>query len=85
MRTVNTKLETIAECDLTAGKLITIKVIREDAAPINNTSKFAWSDEDYEEVQMYIPDPEPAPPRKLDIIEAQVTYTAMMTDTLLEV
>lgn len=34
-----------------------------------------------------IPDPEPEPdpePTQLDIIEAQVTYTAMMTDTLLE-
>lgn len=26
-----------------------------------------------------------APPSQLDIIEAQVTYTALMTDTLLEV
>lgn len=34
-----------------------------------------------------IPDPEPEPeyePTQLDIIEAQVTYTAMMTNTLLE-
>lgn len=27
---------------------------------------------------------DPLPPTQLDIIEAQVTYTAMMTDTLLE-
>lgn len=35
-----------------------------------------------------VPEPEPIPdpePTQLDIIEAQVTYTAMMTDTLLEV
>lgn len=35
-----------------------------------------------------VPEPEPVPdpePTQLDIIEAQVTYTAMMTDTLLEV
>lgn len=35
-----------------------------------------------------MPEPEPVPepePTQLDIIEAQVTYTAMMTDTLLEV
>ena len=33
-----------------------------------------------------VPDPEPDEysPTQLDIIEAQVTYTAMMTDTLLE-
>lgn len=35
-----------------------------------------------------VPDPEPEvepEPTQLDILEAQVTYTAMMTDTLLEV
>ena len=35
-----------------------------------------------------LPEPEPiteAKPTQLDLIEAQVTYTAMMTDTLLEV
>ena len=34
-----------------------------------------------------MPEPEPVidEPTQLDIIEAQVTYTAMMTDTLLEV
>ena len=35
-----------------------------------------------------VPDPEPeteAEPTQLDRVEAQVTYTAMMTDTLLEV
>ena len=35
-----------------------------------------------------IPEPEPVPesePTQLDILEAQVTYTAMMTDTLLGV
>ena len=32
------------------------------------------------------PDPEPEPePTQLDRVEAQATYTAMMTDTLLEV
>ena len=32
-----------------------------------------------------LPDPAPEVPTQLDIIEAQVTYTALMTDTLLEV
>lgn len=31
------------------------------------------------------PQPEPQPPTDADKLEAQVTYTAMMTDTLLEV
>lgn len=39
-------------------------------------------------VPLPMPEPEPVPdpePTQLDLIEAQVTYTAMMTDTLLEV
>lgn len=32
-----------------------------------------------------VDDPEPQMPTQLDIIEAQVAYTAMMTNTLLEV
>lgn len=31
-----------------------------------------------------VPEPEPEPLTQLDLVEAQVTYTAMMTDTLLE-
>ena len=38
--------------------------------------------EDGEIIVMEQPEPNPS---QLDIIEAQVTYTAMMTDTLLEV
>lgn len=38
----------------------------------------------YEEENLPEPETE-AEPTQLDIIEAQVTYTAMMTDTLLEV
>ena len=39
----------------------------------------------YEEDILPEPEPEPeADPSQIDILEAQVTYTAMMTDTLLE-
>lgn len=39
---------------------------------------------EYEIIEDGRPDPA-ATPSQLDVIEAQVTYTAMMTDTLLEV
>ena len=40
----------------------------------------------WEPLPMPEPEPEPEPkPSQLDRVEAQVTYTAMMTDTLLEV
>ena len=86
MRVVNKIYETITEYDLTKGQLVAGQAIREDATPIDDVNKFAWYDEDYEEVMMYVPDPEEEQaPGLLDRIEAQVAYTAMMTDTLLEV
>lgn len=71
--------------DLTKGSLSVRTVIRPEAAPIDNVTKFAWADEDYEEIQVYIPYEVTAnEPSQLDRIEAQVAYTAMMTGTLME-
>lgn len=71
--------------DLTKGSLSVRTVIRPEAAPIDNVTKFAWADEDYEEIQVYIPYEALADePSQLDRIEAQVAYTAMMTGTLIE-
>lgn len=54
-----------------------------DELPEGNIADYLYIDGEY------IHDPQPEPeepgPSQLDIIEAQVTYTAMMTDTLLEV
>ena len=55
MRVVNEKMETITEYDLNAGKLVSILGIKEDVTPIDNVTKFAYYDDDYEEVQMYVP------------------------------
>lgn len=90
MRYVNSEYKTIQETDvdLSVGHLETAYLIREDATPIDNETKWAWADEDYEEVRVYVVDPvveeTETTPTQLDRIEAQVTYTAMMTDTLLE-
>lgn len=47
----------------------------------DSTGKFLYSvEEEMEDVKEV-----EAEPTQLDILEAQVTYTAMMTDTLLEV
>lgn len=71
--------------DLTKGSLSVRTVIRPEAAPIDNVTKFAWADEDYEEIQVYIPyEATEDEPSQLDRIEAQVAYTAMMTGTLIE-
>lgn len=55
MRVIDQKFNTITEYDLTKGQLVTAKAIREDAEPIDDKTKFAWTEEDWEEVQMYIP------------------------------
>lgn len=46
------------QCDLTTGYLQEETVIRTDAAPIDNITKFAWADEDYETIQRYVAVPE---------------------------
>lgn len=50
--------------------------------PVGNLAEYRYVD------GQYVHDPLPEPveePTQLDKVEAQVTYTAMMTDTLLEV
>ena len=89
MRVVDKNFKTITEYDLSKGELLEVTTLKEDMTPVDNVTKFAPYDEDWERAMMYVPYPEKedneATPSKLDIIEAQVTYTAMMTDTLLEV
>ena len=71
--------------DLTKGSLSVRTVIRPEAAPVDNVTKFAWEDGDYQQIQVYIPCGEPdTTPSQLDRIEAQLVYTAMMTGTLVE-
>lgn len=40
--------------DLSSGYLIKSEIIKKDAAPIDNKTKFAWDDDDYEEVMLYV-------------------------------
>lgn len=35
------------------GYYVTIVRVKDDAVPIDNVTKFAWSDEDYEEVKVW--------------------------------
>ena len=60
MRILNEKREEIKESDidLEKGKLYVKKIVKPDVAPVDNIKKFAYSDDDYEEVQIYerIPD-----------------------------
>lgn len=74
------------QIDLSKGFVAIVQVIKEDAPPIDNVNKFAYTIEDYEEAYKFFLDKRnvSSTPSQLDVIEAQVTYTAMMTDTLLE-
>lgn len=55
MRIVNKHGKDITEYDLSKGKLVLTKIIKKDATPIDNITKFAWTKDDFEEVQMYVP------------------------------
>lgn len=50
---LNESMEEITEYDLVKGSLCPATIIRPDATPIDNRTKFAWADDDYETVQIY--------------------------------
>ena len=55
-----------------------------DELPDGNLSDYRWQDGTFVLDPLPEPESEPETPSQLDRVEAQVTYTAMMTDTLLE-
>ena len=55
MRVVNTNFETIAEYDLSKGELVEVTTLREDMIPVDNVTKFAPDDADWEQALMYVP------------------------------
>ena len=55
-----------------------------DELPDGNLSDYRWQDRAFVYDPLPDPEPEPETPSQLDRVEAQATYTAMMTDTLLE-
>ena len=75
MRVINQNRETITQYDLSTGRLVPTTVIRADAPPIDNVTKFAWADEDYEQVQMYIPNPVKTTAQQIAELKAQLSAT----------
>lgn len=75
MRVINQNYETITEYDLSEGRMVLTTVVRADAAPIDNVKKFAWADEDYEEVQMYVPNPVKTVQQQIAERKAQLSAT----------
>ena len=55
MIVLNEAMEEITEYDLTRGSLTETVRIRPDAQPIDNVTKFAYADEDYEAVMIFAP------------------------------
>lgn len=79
MRIVNENFETITQYDSENGRLVQNKAVRLDAEPIDNVTKFAWADEDYEDVLMYIPnhvepDTGPSPQDDTDSMIVDMEY-----------
>lgn len=55
MRVVDSGLRPIETYDLNTGHLVDILLIKEDALPVDNITKHAWADDDYEPAKMYVP------------------------------
>jgi hypothetical protein len=71
-----------SELDLSLGYLTKGTVIKEGAAPIDDVTKFAWDDDDYEEVRFYHPysdEPEPAPTQEERITELEKALAMLLS------
>ena len=53
MRTIDENGNDIADVDESKGVLTNATTIKPDAAPIDNKTKWAWDDDDYEEVLVW--------------------------------
>jgi hypothetical protein len=71
------------QLDLSKGYLADIQVIKEDAAPIDNITKFFYTIEDYENAQqLFLHRILDIAPTDMDRLEARLTYVEMMTGLL---
>lgn len=68
MIVLNEAMEEITEYDAAKGSLVETVRIRPDAQPIDNITKFAYADEDYEGVMIYTPYAEDTAPSTEDTL-----------------
>lgn len=68
MKILNENMEEITEYDAAKGSLVETVRIRPDAQPIDNITKFAYADEDYEPVMIFAPYEEDAAPSTEDTL-----------------
>lgn len=73
MKVIDINGNIITDYDLSTGRLIPSHIIREDAQPIDNIKKFAWDMEDFEEVQMYIPNREKSAEEQIDELKHELS------------
>lgn len=66
---LNESMEEITEYDAAKGSLTQTVRIRPDAQPIDNVTKFAWEDGDYEAVMVYTPYGEETPSTEDTLLE----------------
>ena len=82
MRYFNENAEPISaeSLDLEKGYLVPFTTIKEDAVPIDNVTKVAWADDDYEEAQMYVLNQETdkAPTQEERIVELETMLNALL-------
>lgn len=87
MRILNELRQEIKESDvdLSKGRMYVKRIIRPDAVPVDNVNKFAYADEDYEEVQIYerIPD-EVLNQKRIDELKRKLSDTDYVVLKIME-
>ena len=76
MRVVNIDRNDITEYDLSKGHLVDCRIIKHDATAPDFKVKFAYTDDDYEDAQMFIP--------SIEVPDDQVTIDDV-TDALADI
>ena len=76
MRIIDTDRNDITEYDLDKGRLIDCRIIKRDAAAPDFKVKFAYTEDDYEDAQMFVP--------SIEVPDDQVTLDDV-TDALADI
>lgn len=65
-----------SDCDLTIGELRQEVIIKPDAEPIDNVTKYAWANDDYEEIMRYVVIPTSARlEQRISALKSQLSAT----------
>lgn len=75
----------ITNPDLTVGHLFSEYIVKDNATPVDNITKFAWDDDDYEDIYRYVLSPqETLDMDRIEILKRNLSETDYISMKVLE-